>query len=239
MPKAIIQKIQARSRFVATLKCKLHNLLEKLKALEASAETGLIPPHLTFKFKKFFNKPEEAEYKTNLILNAIEQEKTKFEEEIGILHNDINTRNEQLKELLTPIMHALSIDCDMPALFLFFNDLIQSSYATFLLKQFNDAARKQLKKDKFEASKEINSAPATISVQQLKAMQSQVASLTKQLESIKLRKQNRSLKVKGPAVKKPTAGSQKKRKPTGTIKSSNGKGKSTVRNNKSAGRNGN
>ncbi len=239
VPRPIMNLIKKHARLNAAKDCQHRNLQVSVTNLQQDLEAGTIPKHLEFKFKKLYNKPEELAIKSALIQTAITQEIAKLQAQMATLKAEYDQRLPTLQAALLPTITACDysfMDTELPDEL---EALILSFKTEFILKQTTDAQRKEEKRLKFLAYKEVQDAAVSVTTKDMSGINSKLKSLQKQVTQLT----SRQGKAKGAALKSPQrTPSKPKPKPksrsTGTGKSKGGKPNATAKPKKSRGKNG-
>ncbi len=237
MPTAIVKLVKHHARINAAKSCQIQNLADKITAFDQDLIDGTIPKHLDYKFRKLYIKPEEVAIRTTIIRSAIQQEIVIHKQKKQQLATEYDARLTNLTAELSPTMLACNLQIPNEELIYELETLIQSFRVSFLLKQQSDAKRKEEKRLKFLAYKEVQDTSATVTNKDVSGFKASIKQLQKQIKQLSLT--TRQGKGKGAASKSPrNTPTKNKKKSTGTGKGKGGKPKSTAKNKKSRGKNG-
>lgn len=242
VPQPILRLITKTARRFAAMECSMRNLNERATKLAEDKTNGIVPKHISFKVNKLFTSEEHSIVRTTFINIAIENDIQRLNDKYAILSNEYSNRVTLLMNELNPILTECKMTADVMELANQLDFEIQSFKVNFLLKQNQDAKRKEEKLQKFMEAKERNETEAKLSTKEVQSMKATIKKLQKTVQnlSLKPKKPNPTKQGKGQGSrsKKPKRNPKPKRKSTGTGKRSAGKRKSTAKGKKSTGRNG-
>jgi hypothetical protein len=213
----------------ASYRCRLLNNEKKLAELENALDQGEAPANIRFQMRYFEKRYTDIDTISQMYERLVESEKTRLQNQNRETEALIANRNTELSIVLLPItansdiLKENEINSE-----LILDSLIETEFCSMLIKMEQDKQIKAIKKQKFEAKKELNNTAAVITNKQLAQLNKQIKSLQLQLKT----KQSGTPKnSKGPTGKKKTGKpkvTNEEKKPKRQKRNGNTKGTSKI-----------
>lgn len=225
-PISIINCFEKHALTNAKLKCQLNNLGEKKTTLNHQQLNGICPRFLEFKFKKFYNNPNETSTKAALLDLAIKQELDQINAKTLELQNILENQYSTLKNELLPIISNTDYLISTDQLKNLLDYSTQYLLSGFILKQQADKTIKAEKRKKFLEQKEIQEEDITIKRKDVLTLNKQIKKLQQDIKQLQLNQ--REGKAKGKSRKAAGNPSKTTKRSTKTTRKRNGSKSNTA-----------
>jgi hypothetical protein len=217
LPKAFLLKFEPLAIKSAALK---HTLLKHEKSLAAltdmAMENSTLPPHMQLQ-QKALDKIANLERRKTAFDGYIADEQDVIKARKTTTTASLESLPHELEALVTlfkagnPFMEQSTLNWTQ-----IFNLFSQSSFNAMSIKQHDDLLKKEQKKEKFLAAKEVAAAPIAVTDKAWKALNDKIAKLEKQLKAKpKQKAKNAKGGRKNPPPPKAAKGQPPKRKGNG------------------------